>query len=310
MAVATAPTSVDTVTTATWRAMGTRVVVEAVGPNGLVEHARDRVDALESRWSRFLPNSDVSRMNELRGLPVFVHPDTRRLVRHAIAAWCQTDGACDATAYDAVLAAGYGVTFESVGDHPPVIVDPPIVPGCGEITVDDELGAVVLPAGAGFDPGAIGKGLAADLVVEDLMSAGASSVFVSLGGDICMAGRPPHGDGWLIDVVDHADDPTRIAQLALGGGAVATSTTTRRRWQVGERVHHHVIDPRTGRPAESGARTACVIAGEAWQAEALATQLLLAEPQARADVVGDGAALVVNTDGEVEHLGVIDRYLR
>ena len=297
--------------TAAWRAMGTRVVVAVNGDPSLVDMARHRVDELEQRWSRFLPDSDVSRMNDARGIPVFVHADTRSLVRHAIEAWRRTDGACDASVLDAVAASGYDVSFEQLRDRAAAPrSDPPAVLGCGDLAVDDDLGAVTLPCGVGFDPGAIGKGLAADLVAEALLAEGAAGVFVSIGGDVRMAGRPVAGDGWLVDVVDHVDSQVPVARLALAGGAVATSTTERRRWTVGGDRCHHVIDPRTGRPADGSARTATVVAGDAWWAEALATQLLLAAPHERAEVVGDRAGLVVDHDGHVHLLGSIGRYLR
>ena len=309
----TAPPAViaTSTVTATWRAMGTRVVVAVDGAEDLLDRARLRIDELERRWSRFRSDSDVTRMNETTGIPVFVHADTRRLVRHAIAAWERTDGACDATVLGAVVAAGYDASFELLGERTaPLPGDPPVVPGCGSITVDDALGAVTLPAGVGFDPGAIGKGLAADLVVAELIADGASSAFVSIGGDIAMAGRPAAGDGWLVEVVDHAGEATPVARLALADGAVATSTTERRRWRVAGESRHHVIDPATGRPAQTSARTVAVIAGDAWWAEALATQLMLTPPERWADVVGDRAALTVDHDGRAHLLGGIRRYLR
>lgn len=294
---------------ATWRAMGSHVVVEVVGPSDLLVQARARLAELEQRWSRFLPDSDVTRLNTTRGLPVFVHGDTRRLVRHAIEAWKRTGGACDASVLDAVVASGYDRSFEALGAT--VGRDAAVVvPGCDGIVVDDELGSVTLPSGTGFDPGAIGKGLAADLVVEELLAAGADGAFVSIGGDLRMGGRPAKGDGWLVDVVDHERSATVVARLALSGGAVATSTTQRRRWSVEGEPRHHVIDPATGTCADTGLRTATVVAGEAWWAEALATQLLLAPESEWARIVGDGVAVAIDQDGGRHLLGSIDRYLR
>lgn len=306
-AVVDAPSTV----TASWRAMGTRVVVAVTGPSGLLDRAWRRIDELERRWTRFRPDSDVARMNDARGLPVFVHADTRCLVRHAVAAWKATDGACDASVLDAVRAAGYDVTFESIGDRPRAPAgDPPIVPGCAGVTVDDELGSVRFPSGVGFDPGAIGKGLAADLVADELLGEGASGVFVSIGGDVRMGGAPPAGDGWLVDVIDAGRRDLPVARLALADGAVATSTTERRRWTAGQAFCHHVIDPRTGRPAVTAARTATVVTGDAWWAEALATQLLLAAPAEWPTIADGRAALVVDRDDRVHLLGDIARYLR
>ena len=225
--------------TATWAAMGTTVTVEVNGPAVLLDGARGRLGELERSWSRFRPDSDVSRMNATRGVPVFVSPDTRLLVRHGVEAWRMTGGLCDPSVLDAVVAAGYDRSFAELDDPPGAVghdgtvpLCGVVVPGCAGVVVDDDLGCVTLPAGVGFDPGAIGKGLAADLIADWIIDQGADGAFVSVGGDIRMAGRPPIGDGWLVGVRTSPDhDP--VASLAMSGGAIATSTTERRRWLVG-----------------------------------------------------------------------------
>src|SRR6185503_2885871 len=94
------------------------------------------------------------------------------------------------------------------------------------------IGGVRLPAGCGFDPGGIGKGLAADKVVADLIGAGAVGACVNLGGDLRVAGDAPNGDAWTIAV----EDPwscDALADIGVRYGAVATSSIARRRWSVG-----------------------------------------------------------------------------
>lgn len=312
MPVPSAATSVSapTTSTATWAAMGTRVVVEVEGSPGLLDVARERLAELEARWSRFLPDSDVSRLNLTRGLPVFVHPDTRRLVRHGVAAWERTGGACDPTVLDAVVASGYDVSFEQLATRHAAPDEAPIVPGCGGIEVDDALGCVTMPPTVGFDPGAIGKGLAADLMADTLMLSGARAAFVSVGGDMRLVDAPTGSDGWRIPVAHPHEPSAPLAHLSVAGGAVATSTTERRRWRVGDDLRHHVIDPRTGRCADVDAISVTAIAGDAWWAEAHATQILLAERADWRAVVGDGAALVLDRDGVLHRLGHVERYLR
>lgn len=302
---------------ATWTAMGTSVTVEVNGPAVLLDAARNRLGELERSWSRFRPESDVSRMNATRGVPVFVSPDTRLLVRHGVEAWRMTGGLCDPSVLDAVIAAGYDRCFSelagpgsaAVGHGDTAPRSGVVAPGCAGIVVDDELGSVTLPPGVGFDPGAIGKGLAADLIAEWLLDQGADGAFVSIGGDIRMAGEPAVGDGWRVEVRT-SPEHERVAALAMTAGAIATSTTARRRWSVGGEVCHHAIDPRTGRPAVTDVVTAAVVGGDAWWAEAMATELLLTRPEERPTLVGAGAALVVTRTGDVERLGVIEKYTR
>ena len=242
---------------------------------------------------------------------MFVSSDTRLLVRHGVEAWRRTGGLCDPSVLDAVVAAGYDRTFGEItaGCDDVTPLAGVAVPGCAGIVVDDDLGCVTLPADVGFDPGGIGKGLAADIVADWLLSHGADGAFVSVGGDIRMAGEPATGDGWLIDVRTSPTDQ-RMVSVALSGGAIASSTTQRRRWTVGDEIRHHAIDPRTGRPAITDAVTVAVIAGDAWWAEAMATELLLTLRDDRPRLVGSGAAVVLTSDGDIELLGAMQDYVR
>jgi thiamine biosynthesis lipoprotein len=169
--------------------------------------------------------------------------------------------------------------------------------GCTDITVD--AAAVRLPPGTGFDAGGIGKGLAADVVVEETLAAGAAGVCVNLGGDVRVAGEPPAGTTWTI-AIEHPWARTPVVRLGLGGGAVATSTTLRRIWELGGQRYHHLIDPATGVPAVTDLTSATVVTGQAWAAEVLAKAVLLRGRDRAFDVLDVQAeALVVAVDGTV-----------
>src|SRR5262249_58857709 len=121
----------------------------------------------------------------------------------------------------------------------------------------------------------IGKGVAADLVVHELLAAGAAGASVSVGGDVRVAGAPPAGDAWQVDVVDEVSGG-RAATVAVIDGAVATSTTRRRCWPGPSGPRHHLIDPADGGPADSGLAAATIVAGSRWCAEVFATAALVA----------------------------------
>src|SRR6266550_2831847 len=160
-----------------FRAMGSMVHVVVVGGSlGLLETARERVEDLERKWSRFRPTSEISLMNQLAGRPVRVSPETATLVRLAIEGARITGGRFDPTVLGAVLRAGYDRSFELLGDDP--VPDPGWSPDSGydRILVGEPSATVMLPANVGFDPGGIGKGYAADLLVAELLAAGASGV--------------------------------------------------------------------------------------------------------------------------------------
>jgi thiamine biosynthesis lipoprotein len=119
---------------------------------------------------------------------------------------------------------------------------------------------VVLPPGTTVDPGGLGKGLAADIVVDELLASGASGALVEIGGDLRVQGRSPRGDGWEIE--------TAGGVVALRAGGVATSTTRLRAWTLGGERRHHLVDPVTLRSTVSDVEVCTVIAGSGAWAEA------------------------------------------
>lgn len=242
-------------------------------PPGVLEAGLAELERLEQRWSRFLPGSDISRLNALpRGGAAAVDDATMILVATMIEAWRATDG---------------------VFDPMPVDVAPAL--GLGGVELDTSVGLVRMPVGVSLDPGGIGKGLAADLVVHQLLAGGAEGALVALGGDLSMSGRPPQRGGWNI-AIEHPDRAGEVVcQVMIDGGGVATSSTRSRRWMHRGREMHHLIDARTGQQAVTDLASVTVFAGTAWQAEAHATAALAA---------GSGGALDLLAQRGLQGVGV------
>ncbi len=277
-------------------AMGSCAHVLVVGPDAAthLDFARLRVAELEARWTRFSPDSEVSRLNDNAGQPMLVSSDTYRLIEHAVAAWELTNGRYDPTLLHHLAALGYDRTFAAVGRSAPVIESLPSRRSVGAIDLNPGLQAVRLPPGVGIDPGGIGKGFAADLLVEELLGRGAGGVMVNLGGDVRAAGAPPEGaTGWSISVADPFDLDRELLRVEIAGGAVATSSRLLRQWSDSEgRTLHHLLDAATGRPIDNGVAAVTVIAAEAWWAEALTKAVFGAG-------VIDGLAQLLNASGVI-----------
>ncbi|HEX5588002.1 MAG TPA: FAD:protein FMN transferase, partial [Acidimicrobiia bacterium] len=165
---------------------------------------------------------------------------------------------------------------------------------------DRDLGLVELPEGVGFDPGGVGKGLAADLVVEALLAAGALGACVNIGGDVRVEGIPDDGGRWLVAIEDAATSRA-IAAVGLEAGGVATSTTAKRTWTAGDASMHHLIDPSTGAPLVSPTVSATALARTAVRAEVLAKAALLAPARSALETITalDGEGLTVDHHGAV-----------
>ena len=254
-----------------------------------------RLHELDRRWSRFRPDSEVSLLNAGAGRSVPVSWETMLLVDLARQGWRDTEGRYDPTLLAAVRRAGYTDDFALlpavVAPSPDLIDHDPRT--CARIIVDEGTGTVALPEGAGFDPGGIGKGLASDLVSADLAASAIRGGCVNIGGDLRVWGAGPHDDRWRVATADRT--------VAVTDAGVATSGTGRRTWVVAGRRMHHVIDPSTLDPSDTGVAAVTVIAPAAWRAEVYALGALLSGPDgACADLRRWGVeGIVVDDHGRV-----------
>lgn len=306
-----------------------------VDPEELLDRAAGEIDRLERLWSRFRPDSDVSRLNAADGADVPVAAETIDLVTLAVEAWRRSGGRFDPTVLDAVVAAGYDRSFDQLqaaglvpaeGDEAATAaldaapsadeaaVDEPVAAGsrleAGRIRIDAERGTLGLPPRTGLDLGGVGKGRAADLVVADLRRAGAAGACVNLGGDVRAAGRAPDPAGWVVAIADPFRPDDDLAVVALQDGAVVTSARTRRQWVRDGVAGHHLIDPSTGRPAVGGLVAVSVIGPQAAWAEIAAKAAFVAGRDEAAGVLArfGVAGLVVADDGTVARTGGFEAF--
>lgn len=291
-----------------WRALGTSVVVAVTDADAL-EAARDavglEVDALDRACSRFRDDSDLTRLNEAGGFPVVVSPLLAEAIRVALRAARLTDGDVDPTVGGALEAIGYDVDFSAIEpDRGDFAVKHRAAPGWADVVITDRSAVVTLPVGTILDLGATAKALGADRAARAAHAATAGGVLVSLGGDIAMAGRPPEG-GWPVWITDdhaaHLEAPGQ--SITVHGGGLATSTTTVRRWQRGGLPVHHIVDPRTGAPANSPYRTVSVAAATCVDANTASTAAIVRGRRGADWLESTGLpARLVTHDGVVVHL--------
>jgi len=296
---------------ARFRAMGTEchVMISSDGGHAthdrtLLELARMRVEILEQCWSRFRPTSELSLLNAAAGSPpITVSDDLLLLVSRMRQAWIDSDGLFDPTVLESMRAWGYDEDFAAVVARTSIgaVAQTTAAPGMGAVVIEGS--TVHLPAHVGLDPGAIGKGLAADVIADELQAAGAHGVLINLGGDLAFRGHTSDGAPWHIAVDDEREPGTTLDTLLFAddvrSGGVATSTTLTRRWAQGRR--HHVLDPRSGAMSAHDLIQVTVVAPTAWQAEVAATTALLKEPgEALAWLIDRGLSGMLLTGDTVE----------
>lgn len=273
-----------------------RVLLVDAGPDEAT-WAESRLRLLEARWSRFLPTSDLSRLNRSGGGRHRVHPDLITLVETMRSAARLTGGRYDPTMLCEIIDAGYAASIDDPRRVSIAVDLPSIGHSVHDILVDRHGSAVHLPPGLGLDPGGIGKGLAADIVVAELLQRGAAGALVAIGGDMAFAGASPYGDDWHVTIADPFNADGELVRIGVSAGGVATSSTRTRRWQHAGRLRHHVLDPVGRGQSSTDLAAVTVVASSGWQAEALATAAILGG--------SDGAGAVIERDA-VAGLAVVD----
>ncbi len=275
--------------------------VEARADESLLDHAEQRLEQLEGLWSRFRADSEVTELTERAGEWVDVSEETAILVRRAMEAWKISGASFDPTVLGDMIRAGYDRSFDALTQAPVRSGLSRLLHGAADIEVDGN--RVRLPEGTGFDPGGIGKGLAADFVSGELLDLGAAGVCINVGGDLRVRGDGPDGpgSGWTVGI-EHPwlDEP--LALVGLLDGAMATSTTLKRHWTVDGEERHHLIDPGTGQPSTSDLTLVTVIATEGWRAEVLAKAVLLRGSEHPFDLLGGTGveAMCLDRDGRLQ----------
>ena len=288
------------------------VLVEIVGVNVDEERAAEAAEAAgalaaewERRFSRFLPDSQLVRLNDADGAPTPVDAAFLALLRRAVAGVRRTGGRFDPSVLPALEAAGYRRSWPAPADGPgPTTAPPPALgPAAWDrIVVDHLASTVALPTGMRLDLGGIAKGAFADLVAARLRHWPGGSV--SVGGDLVVWGSPPDGDAWEVGIEDpqRPGDDLLVAHVPAGRSVgIATSGMHRRRWGADGHEAHHLIDPATGRPlADTGVVAATAIAASATDAEIATKAILVAAAAGDAPDLADAEqAVLVHRDGRV-----------
>jgi thiamine biosynthesis lipoprotein len=295
-----------------FRAMGTDCHIALLdGTEADLEHAVHAVQRLDGLWSRFRPDSELSRLNRADGEAMPVSADTMTLALRAARAFRLTGGWCDPFLGREIVALGYDRDFaDLLAPADPTTTVHLSAEGharrvrpSGTVEVDRHARTLRLPRGFDLDSGGIGKGLAADLVSRMLLDRGVAGALVNLGGDLRCRGRSPEG-GWRIGL-EHPIDRTRgiVERIRLVEGALATSTPLRRRWRdPAGRTHTHLLDPATGASIGTSVASVTVVAAAGWLAEALAKALIVGGHEVgRPLLTAHGAtAIVVGLDGSVD----------
>jgi len=264
--------------------MATRfeIVLHGDNPHSLRaagEEALDEISRIESQLSLYRPDSEVARLNrEAHQRAVRVTPGLFKLLEQARDLSRETNGAFDITIAPLVRCWGFMGDTGSMPE-PSAIEEARAKVGMRLIELDSEkLTVRFAREGVMLDFGAIGKGYAIDRAADLLSEAGVTSVLIHGGTSTAYAfGRQPDDSRWKIAVTSPENDASAppLTVVELENESLSVSAVWGRSFQAGEKTYGHIIDPRTGAPADNALLSAVALPG-ATETDALSTALLTA----------------------------------
>lgn len=279
-------------------AMDTVVSVRAFGENSdsAVDSAVERLEQLERLFSVTREDSDIFHVNSFGNAEV--SDDTAKLVSAALGMCESTGGALDITIYPVLREWGFTTSeFRVPSDSD--ISEALSHTGYGRVTVSGN--TVSVPEGYMLDLGACAKGYAGAELAETLKQCGISSAIINLGGNVQVLGTKPDGTDWTVGIADPDSPNELIGTVSVHDKAVVTSGGYQR-YFIGDdgKKYIHIIDPTTGRPAESGLLSVTVIGDDGMVCDALSTALFVmgrerAEEYRRAH--GDFGMVMITDNG-------------
>ena len=267
-----------------FRAMNSDIVLVAEGELSQVESglvvAQNFVDASEKRFTRFSEQSELSALNRSAGTWFQASPDLFEVVRGAMFYFHKTNGLFDPSILPSLKNAGYIHSMDEIrraGSAPmPDRRQSTSVSSFAAVELNEATSSIRLPIDLQIDLGGIAKGWIAERAAH-LLSQYASACAVNAGGDMFLIGLPHRQDSWEVGLEDPRNPQDDISVLLLQEGAVATSSVVKRAWKQGNISRHHLINPRTGEPANTRWLSATVLAPHAATAETFAKAFLIAD---------------------------------
>lgn len=254
--------------------MDTVMTLTAYGPNredGL-DKAQAEILALNAALSTGLTDSEISRLNESGSAAL--SPEPLALLERALELYDSTDGLFDPSVYPLVKLWG----FYDKNYHVPTAAElSETLSRVGADHIRISGNTVTLEDGRQIDLGGIGKGYASQRACEILREAGVSSALLSLGGNVQCLGSKPDGSDWNIGIRDPWQEGALYAAVKVSDQAVITSGGYERYFEDPDTgiVYRHILDPRTGRPAESGLSSVSIVTADGTLGDGLSTALYI-----------------------------------
>lgn len=255
-------------------AMHTYMTVTAYGKNAEngVNKAVDEINRLETVLSAEKQESDIYKLNETGSGTLST--DTKNIVSKALEINKTTNGAFDISIYPLMVKWGFTTQKYNVPSKNEISkllkdVD------SSKIIFDEKSGNIKLKENMKIDLGGIAKGYTSNRVMQIFKECGVKSGLVSLGGNVQALGTKTDGTAWQIAIENPDKSSDYIGVVSVKDKAVITSGGYERYFEKNGKTYHHILDPETGYPAESGLKSVTIVSDDGTLADALSTSLFV-----------------------------------
>lgn len=255
-------------------AMDTYMEITAYGRDSeeAVDAAAQEIQRLDALLSTGLAESEVSCLN--RNKSGTLSEDTGYLLRRSLALWEETAGAFDITVYPVMQAWGFDTQQFRVPDEEELRALCARVDASG-LAYNEETNALTLPEGVELDFGGIAKGYASMRVAQIMREYHIRSAKLNLGGNVQLIGARPDGRAWRIAIRNPQSEEPYLGVLSVKDKAVVTSGGYERYFEEAGVMYHHILDPKTGRPAQTGLVSVTIVSADGTLADGLSTALFV-----------------------------------
>lgn len=254
-------------------AMDTVMTINAYGSKSesAVKAAQNEISRLDKLLSVQNENSEIFKLNQSKQMTV--SEDTLTLITRSKELYTLTDGTFDISCEPLIREWGFYSRLENNVPSQKAIEN--ALKGVGAEHIDIENSTVTLDENTSLDLGGIAKGFASQKAAEILKEYGVTSALMSLGGNVRAVGSKPDGESWSVAVTDPDDNSKSIGTLKISDKSVVTSGGYQRYFEENGQTYHHIIDTKTGYPADSGLKSVTVVSEDDTLADALSTALFV-----------------------------------
>lgn len=254
-------------------AMDTVMTINAYGSKSesAVKAAQNEISRLDKLLSVQNENSEIFKLNQSKEMTV--SEDTLTLITRSKEIYTLTGGAFDISCEPLIREWGFYSGLENKVPSQKAIEN--ALEGVGAEHIDIENNTVTLGSNTSLDLGGIAKGYASQKAAEILKDNGVTSALMSLGGNVRAVGSKPDGESWSVAVTDPDNNSKSIGTLKISDKAVVTSGGYQRYFEENGQTYHHIIDTKTGYPADSGLKSVTVVSEDDTLADALSTSLFV-----------------------------------